>query len=275
MRALLKPHQYSTSMKYLDISESEWRELVSKPLIRANKDEAPLVIWGKMTPTVEVSSEDARPRCIGDNIEHIYALQVDIDSGISIEAFKRDYEKYIYFLYTSYSYGFKAGDRFRAVFPLKERIKTEWLVPPVKAKLREMFPEADDTCWDRGHWQIMPCIREKGAPYEYYIHDDGEFLSFAFSDFAKMAKEYRDGIHWKREIAEADRDHGSDHSHALAYVQKIFDETQEGSRDKTVYSKLRWLRDDVGCTYSEVMALRPPVGFDEEYILKVEKMFGR
>lgn len=273
MLALLKPNQYSRTMRYVDVTADQWRRRIEAPLVMPAKDDAPLIIWGNMTPTVEVDPETRQPRCIGDNIEKLYALQIDIDSGTTIDNFVKDFSRYSFQLYTSFSYGFKEGDRFRVIFPLKEPLYTKHLVPPVKEILRDLFHEADSTCFDKGHWQIVPCIRSKDAPYRYIRHD-GERLSFATDNFAKVAEEYKDEAHWRREIAEADRDPNANHQHALDYVQKIFDATLEGARDKTVYAKIRWLRDDVGCTYSEAISLRPPAGFDEEYRLKVNKLYG-
>lgn len=273
MLALLKPNQYSRTMRYVDVTADAWSRMIESPMIMPNKDEAPLYIWGTMTSTVEVDPEDRMPRCIGANIEKIYALQIDIDSGTTIDNFVKDFSRYSFQLYTSFSYGFKDGDRFRVIFPLKEPIYTEHLVPPVKEILRDLFHEADSTCFDKGHWQIAPVIRSKDAPYRYIRHD-GERLSFARDNLAKVAEEYKDKAEWKRKIDEADWKPGSDHSKALAYVQSVFDKTQEGSRDTTVYSKLRWLRDDVGVTYSEAISLRAPAGFDDKYRAKVDKMFG-
>jgi hypothetical protein len=130
----------------------------------------------------------------------------------------------------------------------------------------------DMTCYDKGHWQIIPCIRAKDAPYEYRQHD-GKRLSFKSDNFAKIAEEYDEVAEARRSFMEADRDPSANHCGALEYVQRIFDETTEGSRNRTVYAKLMWLRDSVGCTANEVINLRPPIGFDDEFNRMVQRLF--
>lgn len=273
MQFLLKPNQYSTVMAVRTITAKQWSNLIEHPLIMANKDEAPLAIWGSLTEYVTIDPAYKLPRCTAENLLSIWALQIDVDNGCTIQEFERDYHRYSYQLYTSYSYGFKEGHRFRVIFPLKEKLYTEHLVRPVKQILTDMFDMVDSSCFDRCHWQILPCVRSNDAPYEYRRHD-GELLSFARENFGKIASEYMEDFHWKRAIAEADRDPNANHTGALNYVQKIFDATPIGKRDPTVYSKVKWLKDTVGCTYNEVIALRAPVDFDEEYIKKVNHIYG-
>lgn len=253
------------------ITTERWNRLISNPLIVDDKMKAPLVIWGKPTDMVQLDTEGYM-RCIADNLLYISALQVDIDNGCRIEEFVHDYHRYSYQLYTSYSYGYKEGDRFRAIFPLKEYMYMKHICPPTKQILMDMFPMVDVTCFDKCHWQIVPCIRSRQSPYRYMQHD-GEKLSFALENFAKIASEYNEDRHWKKEIAEADKDPNAKHDGALKYVQKIFDATTEGSRNRTVYAKLMWLRDTVGVTYSEVLTLKPPMGFDSEYSKMVERLY--
>ena len=274
MQFLLKPNQYSTVMAVRTITAKQWSNLIEHPLIMANKDEAPLAIWGSLTEYVTIDPAYKLPRCTAENLLSIWALQIDVDNGCTIQEFERDYHRYSYQLYTSYSYGFKEGHRFRVIFPLKEKLYTEHLVKPVKDILKDMFPIVDDSCFDRCHWQILPCIRANDAPYEYRRHD-GEILSFARDNFAKVANEYKEASHWKREIAEADKDPRSNHEGALKFVQKIFDATAEGARNRTVYAKLMWLKETVGATYNEVLSLHAPVGFTEEMYKMIERIYGR
>lgn len=273
MLVILKPNQYSTYMKYAKVSTDGWSRLIASPAVIANKDDAPLVIWGHMKDVVEIDPVYNKPRCTAENIDKMYALQIDVDNGMKIDDFVRDYHRYAFQLYTSYSYGYKEGDRYRVIFPLAEPIRTEWLVAPVKQLLHDMFDCVDTSCFDRGHWQILPTVRSQESPYRYIQHD-GERLSFAKDNFAQLAREYKEDAHWRREIAEADRDPRSNHDGALKWVQRIFDETQEGSRNRTVYAKLMWLRDTVGATYNEVISLHAPAGFDEEMNKMIERIYG-
>lgn len=269
MKFLLKPHQNSTWMRYSDITADAWNRLVASPLVRPDKASAPLSIWGRMRDSVDVDPAYNQPRCIADNVGKLLALQIDIDNGCTIDEFVADYHRYSFQLYTSFSYGFKEGDRFRVIFPLKEPIETSWLVPTVKTYLINLFDMCDNSCFDRAHWQIMPCVRAKDAPYRYLQHD-GERISFAMQDFARMASEYKDEAHWRREIRKADYS-TTPHAGALKKAQQLLDEAQEGSRNRTMYSVLHWLKDKVGVDESELYGLNPPYGMDEEW----EKMITR
>lgn len=270
---LYKVKDFVDYMVVRHVNGAWWNKLLANPIVIRDKSTAPLVIWG--TPVKRPELNDyGEMRCIGDNIEELYALPIDVDNGTTMESFERDYHRYAYQLYTTHSWhNGKEGDRFRAFFPLKEPIKTRWLVPPVKEILCNMFDMVDVSCFDKAHWQKLPCISRKDADYRYVQHD-GERLSFATENFAKIYSEYNEDSHWKKAIAEADRDPNAKHDGALKYVQQIFDDTQEGARNRTVYAKLMWLRDTVGATYSEVLTLKPPIGFDVEYAKMVERLYA-
>lgn len=272
MKFLNKPKNECKYMTVGNMTKAMWNWRLQHPLIMEDKSEAPLAIWGDLTDYPEIDVNSGYPRCIGDNVNSMYALQVDVDNGCTMSEFVRDFHRYSFQLYTSYGYGFKPGDRFRVIFPLKERLYIKWLVPPVKQILKDLFSMSDPTCFDKGHFQIVPCVRSNDAPYRYLQHD-GELLSFATDNFGKIAMEYSEDFHWKREIAEADRDPNANHAGALKYVQEVFDKTEVGSRDRVVYAKLMFLKDTVGCTFDEVINLRPPVGFDEEYVAKVNRLY--
>lgn len=272
MIVLCKPRKESTCMKRMEVTTESWNRLIANPMIRSDKSSAPLVIWGNMVARPELD-EYGLPRCTGDNVERMFALQVDVDNGCTIDSFVRDYHRYSFQLYTSYSYGFKEGDRFRVIFPLKEALYTRWLVPPVKQTLISLFDMCDVTCFDKGHWQILPCVSSAEAPYRYIQHD-GERLSFASDNFAKVAAEYSEEYHWRREIAEADRDPNANHSGALRYAQTKLDSASVGERNRTMFSVLGWLKNKVNATYSEVIALKPPMGMEVEFNSMVSRLFG-
>lgn len=270
---LYKEHEFVNYMLRRRVTASWWNTLIANPMVIRDKSEAPLVIWGIPTRRPELTDEGAM-RCTGANVEEIYALPIDVDNGTTMEAFEKDFHRYAYQLYTTHSWhNGKPGDRFRVFFPLKEPIKVRWLVPPVKEILRGMFDMADSCCFDMGHWQKLPCIGARDADYRYVQHD-GERLSFARDNFGDIAREYRESAHWKREIAEADRDPRDNHDGAIRWVQKVLDETQEGARNRTSFSKLMWLKDTVGATYGEVLALRAPAGFEDEFAKMIERIYG-
>jgi len=272
MKMLRKAKKETRYMSYFHMDAPMWNNLIANPLVKKDKDMAPLFIFGHMKDVVQRDPNNGLIYNCGENIGWLYALQVDVDNGCTIEEFERDFGKYAHQLYTTTGFGIKDGDRFRSVFPLKEPIHTDWLVPPVKQYLCNLFDMCDKTCFDRGHWQIVPCILKEGNPYRY-IQRDGMRLSFSHMNFEKMSKEYADDFHWKRAIAEADRDPSENHTGALKHVQQIFDSTTEGSRDTTVYKEIMWLKDTVQCDYNEVISLRPPFGFDEEFRRKVDRIY--
>lgn len=271
MLFLLKPRQNSTWMRYSTITADGWNKLISSPMVIPDKAEAPLSIWGRMSPTVELDPAYNQPRCIAANVGNLFALQIDVDNGCSMDEFVKCFHRYSFQLYTSYSYKYKPGDRFRVIFPLAEPICTSWLVPPVKENLIRMFDMVDISCFDQAHWQIMPCIRAKDAPYKFLQHQ-GERLSFARENFEQMARDYQDNAHWKREIRKADYSTNS-HAGALASAQKRLDEAFEGNRNRTMYSVIRWLKDTVGCDEDEVMGLNPPYGMDDEWTKMVLRIY--
>lgn len=271
MRFLLKPHQYSTWMRYSTITPEAWNHLIANPLVRADKDSAPLSIWGKMSERLDIDPAYNQPRCTAENVAELLALQIDVDNGCRIDEFVKCYHRYSFQMYTSYSYGFKQGDRFRAVFPLKEPINTQWLVPPVKDNLIKLFDMCDISCFDRAHWQILPCVRSNDAPYKFLQHD-GERLSFANENFKQMAEEYKDEAHWRKEIRKADFT-TTPHGGALKKAQQILNEAVEGSRNRTMYSVLRWLHDKVQIDESEVYELTPPYDCDDEWVHMIVRIF--
>lgn len=272
MKYLYKPRNGCAYMKPISVSRDQWNRLIANPMVLPDKKMAPLMIFGDMAPYVELDDRSGLPRCTGANVDNLYALQVDVDNGCTMESFERDFSRYSYQLYTTYSWrNGKEGDRFRVVFPLKEPLKVKWFEGPVKEYLLSLFDMADPTCFDKGHWQVLPCIEAEDKPYRYVQHQ-GELLSFAAQNFGQMWSEYHEDFHWKREIAKADQDPRQNFAGALHHVQKIFDETQEGSRDRTVYNKVIWLH-EMGVPYDDVISLRPPVGFDEEYVRKVNRIY--
>jgi hypothetical protein len=274
MIALLKPFNESSFMRPIKVTKDQWNRLIANPMVLEDKHTAPLIIFGNMTPQVELDAESGFPRCIANNVEKLYALSVDVDNGLPMADFERTFHRYAYQMYTTYSWhNGKEGDRYRVVFPLKEHLMIKWLEGPVKRYLLDFFNMADPTCFDRGHWQVLPCVQSREKDYRYVQHQ-GELLSFAHKNFEQMWKEYKEEAHWKREIAEADKDPSANHTGALNYVQKIFDETTEGSRNRTCFAKIKWLHETVGCTYDEVICLRAPRGYDDDYIKMVDREYG-
>ncbi len=273
MQCLIKPHTYSSFMRVSNVTKDGWTTRLKNPLILDDKKKTPLVIWGTFSKVLEIDIESGQPRCIGPNVDHIYALQVDIDNGCTIDEFIKCYHRYSFQLYTSYNHGFKPTDRFRCIFPLKEPIYTVDLVPPVKKILLDMFPIVDESCFDKGHWQCLPCIRSKDAPYHYEQHQ-GEIMSFANDKFREVAADYREKAHWRREIARADFKPSGEHTGALNWAQGQLDAAVEGTRDKTIFGVLHWLHDTVGATYDEALTLVAPYEMEDVMAKKIETIWN-
>lgn len=191
---LLKNNQFMNYMTPVSIENSEWLRILREPPVFPNKHRAPLAIYGKMVSDpspVKVRGMN-RPRCTGENVESIYALQLDYDNGFSIRQFCENYAKYRFTLYTSYSYGFKEGDRFRVIMPLKTPIPCYLLNNKrVRNNLQWHFPHVDESCFVRGHFQILPCVRAKGAPYMFAQNREGELWggNDFWEEYARWVKE--------------------------------------------------------------------------------------
>lgn len=159
----------------MSIDSGDWLRMLENPPVFTDKDKAPLAIYGTMVTDPELDTDSRRPRCTGANVASIYALQLDYDSGVTIQQFFERYGQYRFTLYTSYSYGYKPNDRFRVILPLGSPMPCHLLQNRrVKENLLWHFPNVDKCCMDRGHWQILPCIRSKGAPYLYYQNKEGK-----------------------------------------------------------------------------------------------------
>lgn len=187
-----------------------WQKMFEHPPVISNKDQAPLAIYGTMVDDPEIDVESGYPRCTGANIQSIYALQLDYDSGVTIEQFRNKYLNMRYSLYTSYSYGFKPCDRFRVVVPLRDPLPCYLLQNHrVKENIKWHFPGIDPSAADRGHWQILPAIRSKDAPY-VHIKNEGvcwgsadvwaEYERWFHEDQEEFAKRLEEARNKPREI---------------------------------------------------------------------------
>ena len=172
---LCKPNQFSKYMFPAQMTTDQWNAMLEHPPVFSDKSRAPLAIFGTMVDEPEAVSDTVRrPRCTGGNVDSIYCLQLDYDSGFSIHDFAQHYSKYRWTLYTSYSYGFKPNDRFRVILPLATPMPCYLLNNRrVKGNLAWHFGHVDQCCFDRGHFQILPCIHANGAPYQY-LRNKGE-----------------------------------------------------------------------------------------------------
>lgn len=208
MNLLLKQNQFCKHMTPCSITSEDWLRMLREPPVFPDKAKAPLAIYGTMVSNPEPVKVRGiyRPRCTGDNVESIYALQLDYDNGFSIRQFCDHYAKYRFTLYTSYSYGFKPNDRFRVVLPLATPMPCYLLNNKrVRNNLLWHFPNVDESCTVRGHFQILPCIRAKGAPYLFTQNKDGKLWGGDdfWADYDRWVKEDEAEFARRREEAKA------------------------------------------------------------------------
>lgn len=208
MNFLLKQNQFCKHMVPCSITSEDWIRMLKQPPVFPDKTKAPLAIYGTMAPHPEPVEFRGmmRPRCTGENVESIYALQLDYDNGFSIREFCETYWKYRFTLYTSYSYGYKDGDRFRVIMPLASPMPCYLLNNKrVRSNLMWHFPNVDESCIVRGHWQILPCVRAKGAPYLFTQNKVGLLWGGDdyWNDYARWVKEDEEEFARRREEAKA------------------------------------------------------------------------
>ena len=208
MNFLLKNNQFCKHMTPCSIASEDWLRMLLEPPVFSDKTRAPLAIYGTMVSNPEpVNVRGAnRPRCTGENVESIYALQLDYDNGFSIRQFCEHYSKYRFTLYTSYSYGFKPNDRFRVVLPLATPMPCYLLNNKrVRNNLLWHFPNVDESCTVRGHFQILPCVRAKGAPYLFTQNKVGQMWGGDdfWAEYARWVKEDEEEFARRREEAKS------------------------------------------------------------------------
>lgn len=197
MNVLIKPHQFSRIMQPAVITAAQWEDAFEHPQVVPEKSAAPLAIYGTMVASPEPDPQSGLPRCTGGNVDRLWALQLDFDAGITMDTFAYTYEDYSWAMYTSYSYGFKDGDRFRVILPLKTPMPCRLLANQrVRKNLLWHFRGTDPSCFSQGHWQIVPCIRAEGAPY---VHRKNKGERWGGDDF------WEDYARWVQEDAEEER----------------------------------------------------------------------
>lgn len=275
MKILYKKYKFSKTMitKYID--DKSYINMIQKPLIIDNKDNIPLYIYARMkTLNLNLEPQYQLPKCISDNIDYMFAIQLDFDNGFSIEQFKEQYKHLKYILYTSWSYGFKPNDRFRVILPIKEKLPIKYLVPSVKNNLHLMFKEADITCFDKAHWQAAPAIRISSAPYYYYINK-GEILDLPMDKYKDSYEQFVIDEQRKKIEASSNININDDFTRALIKAQKLIDEIPVGAgvRNKRLYSILAWLK-KIEAPLSDVYKLNIWSDYDKDFNNMIKHLWG-
>ena len=240
MRFLVKPNQYSKTMRYLEAPQGWWDATLVNPPVFPNKGKCPLAIFGTPVPSPEHDMDSGSMRCIGANLQSIYTLAIDYDNGISIEQFKDEYRDRQYSLYSSYSYGVKPGDRFRVIVPLDKPLPCELLTcKRVKQNLLFNWHGVDECCFDRGHWQILPA-RNPAGEYIYY-KNKGERWDFDLDSYRQWkAQEDAEREQRMKEIAAHKDDKTQERIKNWLVAQLDELECGAGTRYARVKSLLAW-----------------------------------
>lgn len=199
MNFLLKPNQYSKYMRYMTAGKGWWENLLANPPVIKDKDRCPLAIFGLPASEPELDPDSGYMRCIGINVQYIYAIALDYDNGITMEQFKDEYRGFQYSLYTSYSYGVKEGDRFRVIVPLDRPLMCDLLnCKKVKDNLLFHWHGVDACAMDRGHFQILPARNPDGR-YEFYRNtgdrwdfDEAEYRQWKVQEDAEREQRMRE-----------------------------------------------------------------------------------
>ena len=265
MKLLYKQHKFSKTMIYKSMDDTSYINLIKHPYVIDNKDNIPLVIYGKPKTKLNLEPKSELARCIADNIDYMYALQLDFDNGFSIEQFKEQYKHLKYILYTSWSYGFKPNDRYRVILPLQTKLPIQYLVSGVKNHLHLMFKDADITCFDRGHWQALPAIRNSKAPYYYFINK-GELLNLPIDKYKDLYEKFIIDEQRKKIEATSNININNDFTRAIIKAQKLIDDIPvgKGVRNKRLFTILAWLR-KIDAPLSDVYTLSIWSDYDKDF----------
>lgn len=268
---ILKPNQYSKWMCNCKVSQEAFDQRLRNPPVM-EKDAAPLSIWGDIVDNPELDPASHLPRCTGANVKCIYALQLDYDdNSITMEQWSKKYSPYTHVAYTSSGYGIKPGERFRVLIPLSEPIYTEDMTPLLKRKMQFQFA-CDPTCFDRGHFQILPVLRKFGQPYKW-IRNEGKTLDWFPRDYCQDLRKQ-----WEEEVAEREhkRKEATDedsHEGALRWAQNEIYKTPKGGRNSSFFKLLGWLKSK-GASAAEVRDLEWPVDMAKEIESMITRLFA-
>ena len=247
MDILIRKHFYDKSLWHWTPSAEKWLKLIKKPFIQADKEEAPLAIYGTLVPNPVINPLTCQAQYIGANIGSLYFLQLDYDSTLSIDEWIADHKGLSYALYTSHSHGYKGDhDRFRVIIPLDK---------PLDCDLQDYYFKkvmvnewgCDPSCFDRGHCQLIPIIREEKSPYRW-AYEKGAKYSI---DWAKVEEERQRGhneIDFQEAASEFNRKYGpprnekEEEERMLNWASKALSEMHEGERNRTSFEILTYLK---------------------------------
>lgn len=277
---LIRNNFYSRSLQQLYITEEKFLNLVQHPLIGQVKEQLPLAIYGHLIEHPYPSPENSNlAYYFSENVSRLDLLQLDYDSGISIDEWKREFKQFRHIIYTSHSHGFKGNsDRFRVLIPLDKPIYKEDMGRFYKQAMTD-FWGCDPSCFDRGHCQLLPAIRTKDAPYRYDIKLDGLRFELPAERIAKLQEDeqkvsvFNEALfNFYSQYRTDDEDHKREN--LLKWAEKKLSEAMEGSRNSTCFQVLSYLKKN-GFDYYDVAPLSYCLSddFQKEYDKMARRMF--
>ena len=248
MDILIRKHFYDKSLWHWYPSKENWLNLLHNPFVVPNKEDAPLGLFGTLVDNPVLNPMTLQPQYIAANIASIYYLQLDYDSSCSIDEWIADHKGLSYALYTSHSHGYKGThDRFRVIVPLDKPLETTMQDYYFKKVMVNEWG-CDPSCFDRGHCQLVPIIREEKAPYRYEYNNTGSKYSI---DWKKVDNE-RERSHLELDFKQASsnfmkkygtpRNQKEEERWLIQWAKKGLSEMKEGERNVTSFSILNYLK---------------------------------
>lgn len=286
MIALIKQYFWTDAMRYAEITPKRWLDLLEHPLVREDKRNAPLAVYGDLVDTPMPSNDNPyRPRAVWDNIQSYHCLQVDYDSGyMTMDDFVQDNKnKYAFWTWTSHSNGFKEHERFRVVIPLETPVMSSEMGHAYRDVMGEIFPGSDLSCFDRAHFQVLPVIRPDGAPYyKYYVNRSKKRFSIPrdrvlehadalrhrndyINMFCEAADDLRTTLYGERRDDEEQRI-----ANQLRWVQNQLETVYEGNRNNVIFACFGYMQRNGLLEYAHTIEV-PAIAYEEWY--KMMKRF--
>lgn len=287
---LIKPFFMTDAMKASVVTEEKLIDRIKNPIVKDNKEYAPLYVFGTPNfPYLPAEGDPDSARACYDNIKDYEAIVLDFDAGRTVDSFIEDFkDKFKFFLYTSYNHGYKPTPRFRVIIPLLNPIPMHMLDGGGYRHIMEgMFPDIDGTSFDRGHFQVIPCVRQKNEPnYRYYINQSNKLFCITedqikkadklvyrlhsqmkmFSEAAQRLHEELYGREWN------DDDEEKRIQNQLKWAQSYLDTNCfQGNRDICCFEVLKYLSKNGLISYA--YSLSVPSDFQKEWEAKVRRFY--
>lgn len=279
MKVLLKPHFYSGNMAIFELGQTEWLNFLRCPLTKANKEDTPLFTYGNLVKCPEPGSARGFLHAISGNIESYNAVQLDYDEFVTLDGFIREFkDKFAFWAYTTYNYGFKKGDRFRVVIPLGHPLPASMMGPAYCKVMMREFPGCDPSCFAQAHFQALPCVRDAHAPFRYYINSHAKRYDIPVAKVAAERKSMERlrlmdmAVARFRAQFDGEDDEINRVNNQIAWAQRKFDEATEGHRNNTMFSTLMYLMRQNVPAY-RIAELTPPSGSEDEWERMLIKIY--